>query len=237
MRVGVHFWPSSLARVGASAVPRAAGKLRVRGGAPPQRRARSPAACGGRVIVAFAPATGDAEMEGALPRGRPRRGPSISIGRSAVLAKLEPGVNVLEAVARFRAHARGSVRRTKRDPGGGPGRDVPAGRPLYRFQWNLSRWARSAAGGSRKASPRSPSPSSTPASPTRTTSTRTPGTSFRKAPDWGDTRFLPGYDFVNGDAHPNDDEYHGTHVASTIAEATNNGTGMAGLAFGCASCR
>jgi serine protease len=57
---------------------------------------------------------------------------------------------------------------------------------------------------------------------------------FRKAPDWGDTRFLPGYDFVNGDAHPNDDEYHGTHVASTIAEATNNGTGMAGLAFGCA---
>ena len=57
---------------------------------------------------------------------------------------------------------------------------------------------------------------------------------FRKAPDWGDTTFLPGYDFVNGDAHPNDDEYHGTHVASTIAEATNNGTGVAGLAFGCA---
>ena len=60
------------------------------------------------------------------------------------------------------------------------------------------------------------------------------GQSFRKAPDWGDTQFLPGYDFVNGDAHPNDDEYHGTHVASTIAEATNNGIGMAGLAFGCA---
>jgi len=57
---------------------------------------------------------------------------------------------------------------------------------------------------------------------------------FRKAPDWGDTLFLPGYDFVNGDAHPNDDEYHGTHVASTIAEATNNGIGVAGLAFGCA---
>jgi serine protease len=60
------------------------------------------------------------------------------------------------------------------------------------------------------------------------------GQFFRKAPDWGDTRFLPGYDFVNGDAHPNDDEYHGTHVASTIAEATNNATGVAGLAFGCA---
>jgi serine protease len=60
------------------------------------------------------------------------------------------------------------------------------------------------------------------------------GQQFRKAPDWGDTRFLPGYDFFNDDAHPNDDEGHGTHVASTIAEATNNGAGMAGLAVGCA---
>jgi serine protease len=57
---------------------------------------------------------------------------------------------------------------------------------------------------------------------------------YRKAPDWGDTVFLPGYDFVNGDAHANDDEGHGTHVASTIAEATNNNDGVAGLAFGCA---
>jgi len=60
------------------------------------------------------------------------------------------------------------------------------------------------------------------------------GQAFRKAPDWGGTVFLPGYDFVNGDAHPNDDAFHGTHVASTIAEATNNGIGTAGLAFGCA---
>ena len=57
---------------------------------------------------------------------------------------------------------------------------------------------------------------------------------FRKAPDWGSTRFVAGFDFVNGDSHPNDDEFHGTHVSSTIAEATNNRTGMSGLAFGCA---
>jgi serine protease len=57
---------------------------------------------------------------------------------------------------------------------------------------------------------------------------------FKKAPDWGSTVFLPGYDFVNADAHPNDDGFHGTHVASTIAEATNNAIGAAGLAFGCA---
>jgi serine protease len=57
---------------------------------------------------------------------------------------------------------------------------------------------------------------------------------FHKAPDWGGTRFVPGYDFVNGDSHPNDDEFHGTHIASTIAEATDNQVGVAGIAFGCA---
>jgi serine protease len=56
---------------------------------------------------------------------------------------------------------------------------------------------------------------------------------FRRAPDWGDRGFLPGFDFVNGDSHPNDDDSHGTHVASTIGEATDNREGVAGLAFDC----
>jgi serine protease len=56
---------------------------------------------------------------------------------------------------------------------------------------------------------------------------------YRKAPDWGNTAFVPGFDYVNNDAHANDDEGHGTHVASTIAEGTDNGLGVAGLAFGC----
>jgi serine protease len=57
---------------------------------------------------------------------------------------------------------------------------------------------------------------------------------YRKAPDWGNVTFLPGHDFINDDDHPNDDEFHGTHVASTVAEATNNDEGMAGVAFDCA---
>lgn len=57
---------------------------------------------------------------------------------------------------------------------------------------------------------------------------------FRKAPDFSTTVFVPGFDFINNDSHPNDDDSHGTHVASVIAEATNNGTGVAGLAFGTA---
>jgi len=42
---------------------------------------------------------------------------------------------------------------------------------------------------------------------------------------------LPGYDFHNNDPDPTDDQGHGTHVAGTIAQSTNNGTGVAGIAY------
>jgi serine protease len=54
---------------------------------------------------------------------------------------------------------------------------------------------------------------------------------YRQAPDLSGTRFLAGYDFVNKDEHANDDEGHGTHVAGTLAESTNNALGVAGVAF------
>jgi serine protease len=57
---------------------------------------------------------------------------------------------------------------------------------------------------------------------------------YRKAPDFGGTVFVAGHDFINEDDHANDDNFHGTHVASTIAEATDNVEGVAGLAFRCA---
>jgi len=40
-----------------------------------------------------------------------------------------------------------------------------------------------------------------------------------------------GWDFVNDDAHPNDNHAHGTHVTGTIAQTTDNGLGVAGIAF------
>jgi subtilisin family serine protease len=45
------------------------------------------------------------------------------------------------------------------------------------------------------------------------------------------TKFVAGYDFVNKDADAYDDHGHGTHVAGTIAQSTNNKIGVAGLAF------
>ncbi len=55
----------------------------------------------------------------------------------------------------------------------------------------------------------------------------------KRARDFADTQFVEGYDFVGHDAFPNDDQGHGTHVAGTIAESTNNNEGVAGLAFKC----
>jgi serine protease len=56
---------------------------------------------------------------------------------------------------------------------------------------------------------------------------------YKKAPDLVNTNFVPGYDFVNNDAHANDDNSHGTHVAGTIAQSTNNNYGVAGVAYDC----
>lgn len=53
-----------------------------------------------------------------------------------------------------------------------------------------------------------------------------------QAPDLATTAFVAGYDFVSDDTHANDDNGHGTHVAGTIAGATNNTTGVSGLAYG-----
>jgi serine protease len=55
---------------------------------------------------------------------------------------------------------------------------------------------------------------------------------FRRSPDLADARLVPGWDFVDNDPYPLDENGHGTDVASTIAEDTNNGLGLTGLAYG-----
>jgi serine protease len=57
---------------------------------------------------------------------------------------------------------------------------------------------------------------------------------YRRSPDFGRTRFVAPYDFVSGNGYPLDREGHGTFVAGEVAESTNNGIGLTGLAYGAA---
>jgi serine protease len=61
---------------------------------------------------------------------------------------------------------------------------------------------------------------------------RDQGTRFRRSPDLGAKQFVSGWDFVGKDPVPLDVNGHGTHIASTIAEKTNNHLGLTGLAYG-----
>jgi serine protease len=60
---------------------------------------------------------------------------------------------------------------------------------------------------------------------------RNDGSQFRRSPDFAPGQFVAGYDFVDGDRLPLDENGHGTHIAGTIGEKTNNGIGLVGLAY------
>ncbi|MBQ7567950.1 peptidase S8 [bacterium] len=53
---------------------------------------------------------------------------------------------------------------------------------------------------------------------------------FVACEDLAQTKIVPGYDFVNRNHLALDDNAHGTHVAGTIAQSTNNGVGVCGMA-------
>ena len=54
---------------------------------------------------------------------------------------------------------------------------------------------------------------------------------YRKAPDLSRKRFLHGHDFVRHNPFPFDRNGHGTFITGTIAQATNNGVGVTGIAY------
>jgi len=60
---------------------------------------------------------------------------------------------------------------------------------------------------------------------------RNKGKRYRRSPDFTAGQFAKGFDFVDHDRLPLDENGHGTHVAATIGEKTNNGVGLTGLAY------
>lgn len=54
---------------------------------------------------------------------------------------------------------------------------------------------------------------------------------FKRVSDLANTKCEGGYNFIDDNEFAYDDNGHGTHVAGTIAQSTNNNYGTAGLAF------
>jgi len=197
---------------------RAASSVRVMA----RDRSPMPAYRSGELIVKFATAASQSVVERAIRDGGGLRARPSGWG-GHYLVGLEPGLAVEQAVRRF-----SSMREVEyAEPNGMVRKALNPNDRFFRFQWHFrligaERTWDIQRGGSNVA-----------------VAVIDSGIAyedfdvFRRAPDWGSRVFLPGFDFVNGDSHANDDDSHGTHVASTIGEATNNGEGVAGLAFDC----
>ena len=54
---------------------------------------------------------------------------------------------------------------------------------------------------------------------------------FLRSPDFVANQFAKGYDYIDGDRLPLDENGHGTHIAGTIAEKTDNALAVTGLAY------
>ncbi|MGH2958491.1 MAG: S8 family serine peptidase, partial [Solirubrobacterales bacterium] len=55
---------------------------------------------------------------------------------------------------------------------------------------------------------------------------------YKRSPDLRGVKIKGAYDFLDRDRHPEDRNGHGTHVASTVSERTDNGLAVTGVAYG-----
>jgi serine protease len=205
--------------------------------APPAGAATAGAYVHGEVLVEYATAT-PAKAQAAA--GRVSGGSdAVAVGADTRLLHLRPGVSVTAALHRLRqqrdvvwavpdyvAHAAGGL--IPNDPGTGhaPG-------DWQQLQWNFAgpfgvnapeAWANVAAD-------HAPGGRGVVVAVLDTGVAYTNHGRFRRSPDFSHFGFVHGYDFVSHNRFPVDHNGHGTFVAGTIAEATNNHFGLTGLAF------
>jgi serine protease len=147
-------------------------------------------------------------------------------GTTSAAAQLDSDPRVVHAVPNYVAHA------TAFSPND-PGRGTPGG--WAELQWNFagpfgigiqSAWDNAIAAGNAGGS------GVTVAVLDTGVAYRTsPDRRYVKAPDLNRSRFVRGFDFIRGNDLPYDRNGHGTFVAGVIAQSTNNGIGLAGVAY------
>ncbi|MDQ6605838.1 MAG: S8 family serine peptidase [Actinomycetota bacterium] len=171
---------------------------------------------GVRVAAGDAPVSGESVLR--LPKG---------LGVSAAIARLRRLPEVAYAVPDYLAHAAGSW--VPDDPGRGH-----VARGWARLQWNFLATAGVNAPGAwtNLIADHHPGGAGTVVAVLDTGVAYRNWHQFRRSPDFGRTRFVDPYDFVSHTPYPLDREGHGTFVAGTVAESTNNGIGVTGLAYG-----
>ena len=191
-----------------------------------------------RVLLKYA--TGDAAGPRAHAARVSEEGSSTPLGAGTHVVKLARGESVSSALARlrrrpdvvwavpdYRARATGAVIPNDRGTGPAPG-------DWRLLQWNFAgpfgvnapeAWGNVAAAGA-------PGGRGVIVAVLDTGVAYANHGPFRRSPDLSRFGFVGGYDFIARNRFPYDRNGHGTFVAGTIAEATDNRYGLTGLAFG-----